>query len=96
MINFRLRDEDLPRLDAACQTVNMTRSDFIRAAVAEKVNRLDGKTANKESMKAAEGRGKAKPKVTGHFPDCPKNPACQFQRTVTGIQVCTTCGLKRA
>ena len=95
MVNFRLREEDMPKLDLACQMLGLTRSDFIRSAVAEKVERTRGKTENVE-MKAAAGRGKAKPKVNGKFPDCPKNPACNFQRTNIGIQVCTTCGLKRA
>lgn len=92
MINFRLREEDLPRLDAAAERAGMSRSDFIRQAVTEYVARLDGR----QGALAAEGkRGKAKPRAEGlKFEDCPKNPACQLVRLNTGVKACRVCGRK--
>ena len=94
MINFRLREEDIPKLDAAAKMSGMNRSDFIRLAVSEKVASMG---VSQESLAAKDGRGEAKSKNSpGPFPDCPKSSNCKFQRSVTGIRVCATCGLKSA
>jgi len=93
MLNFRLRQADVVKLDALVEALGVTRSDFIRQAVAEKVGRMDGKTVE---LLPSKGRGKQAPKSGGPFPDCPKNEACSFSRTTTGIQVCSTCGVKRS
>jgi len=95
MMNFRLRNEDIPKLDAAAKKMNMSRSDFIRAAVSEHVARV---TQHKGKLEAAPHRGEAKKAQPGtkKFPDCPKNPACSFRKELTGIKICTTCGVKTA
>lgn len=95
MINFRLREEDIPKLDAAARTAGMTRSDFIRKAVTELVARY---TSHDAPLEAAPGRGQAAPKVDRKMPfaDCPRNVACKLQRLPTGVKLCSTCGIKTA
>lgn len=90
MINFRLRQEDVPRLDAAVKRSGMSRSDFIRMAVTEYVARMDGRD---EALQNEGGRGKAKVSSTkGKFNDCPRNAACKIVAPKIGAKVCTTCG----
>jgi hypothetical protein len=94
MMNFRLRSEDVPKLDAAAKAAGLTRSDFVRRAVTELVARYTGE---RKPMEAAGTRGPAAPKQSSKgypFPDCPKNPACKFQKLPTGIKLCQTCGIK--
>lgn len=95
MINFRLREEDIPKLDAAARTAGMTRSDFIRRAITELVAKY---TRNETPLEAAPGRGPAAPKQDRKmpFPECPKNTACNLQKLPTGIKLCTTCNTKIA
>ena len=95
MINFRLREEDLPKLDAAARTAGMSRSDFIRRAVTEMVGRYTGSDVSLESAKV---RGVAASKVDRKMPfdDCPRNSACRLQRLATGVKLCSTCGIKSA
>jgi Arc/MetJ-type ribon-helix-helix transcriptional regulator len=95
MINFRLREEDIPKLDAAARTAGMTRSDFIRRAITELVARY---TRHEEPLEAASGRGPAaeKPSKRQPFSDCPRNKACKLQKLPTGIKLCGTCGVKIA
>lgn len=93
MINFRLREEDIPKLDAAARSAGMTRSDFIRQAVTELVARY---TRTDVALEAASGRGPAAVKEDRKmpFPDCPKNTACKLQKLPTGIKLCATCNIK--
>lgn len=95
MINFRLREEDLPKLDAAARTAGLSRSDFIRRAVTELVGKYTGTEVSIESAKV---RGAALPKVDRKMPfaDCPRNPACRLQRLPTGVKLCSSCGIKTA
>lgn len=95
MINFRLREEDIPKLDAAARTAGMTRSDFIRKAVTELVAKY---TRNETPLEAAAGRGPSVKQEDRKMPfsDCPKNTACKLQKLPTGIKLCTTCNTKMA
>ncbi len=96
MMNFRLREEDVPKLDAAAKAAGMTRSDFIRRGVTELVAKYTG---DRKPLESAGGRGPALPaqnKKTMPFPDCPKNAACNLTKLPTGIKVCQTCGVRTA
>jgi hypothetical protein len=91
MVNFRLRQEDIPRLNAAVKRSGMTRSDFIRKAVTELVAKMDGQDGE---LAPEGGRGKAKEPVAtkGKFPDCPRNKACQVITLPMGQgKVCKLC-----
>lgn len=92
MINVRLKQSEVARLDAAAQKTGASRSDFIRKAIERELARVGDKGGSVTGVKV---RGKAK---SSKFPydDCPKGPQCQFVRAATGIQVCTTCGHKKA
>lgn len=95
MMNFRLREEDIPKLDAAARALGMDRSTFIRSAVTELVARTINE---RQPMQNAGGRGPSKPKTTSPmpYPDCPRNAACSLTKLPTGIKVCSTCGCKIA
>lgn len=95
MMNFRLRSEDVPKLDAAAKTAGMSRSDFIRQAITEKVARTM-RSVDPE-MAPAPGRGPAiKAEKKMPFPDCPRSAQCKLQKLPTGIKLCTSCGIKIA
>mgnify|MGYP001183582186 CR=1 FL=1 len=91
MVNFRLREEDVPRLDAAAKQAGMSRSDFIREAVARLVASYTSDRKSPVEMRPADGRGPAVEKVRTPFPDCPRSSQCKIQKTTTGVKACLTC-----
>lgn len=91
MINVRLSRAEVARLDKAAEQAGISRSDFMRQAIEHELARR----GDKGSVTGVKVRGKAK-KSKFPYDNCPKGPQCQFARTVTGIQVCGTCGNKRA
>lgn len=91
MVNFRLREEDLVRVDSAAQIVGVSRSDFVRDCVSERVAEIVGGG----DVKALTGRGKAKEKPVTLDANCPKNPYCLFVKDSAGARVCGTCGFRK-
>jgi predicted DNA-binding protein len=93
MTNVRLKKSEVARIDAAAERTGVSRSDFIRRAIEHELAKL-GDTGAVTGVRV---RGKAAKATAKYpYPDCPKGPQCQFARTVTGIRVCSTCGVKRS
>lgn len=88
MVNFRLRDEDVAKIDAAAERLGVSRSDFIRDAVTAK---LAGFTDDSEVSKVGV-RGKAKEATVALHPDCPKSQYCRFVLGPQRKRICAVCG----
>lgn len=91
MVNFRLRDEDVLRIDAAARQLGLSRSDFIRRAVSEFLQDVAGGT----EVGIVGKRGKAKEKAAYMDANCPRNPYCMFVKEASGSRICRTCGYRK-
>lgn len=85
MINFRLTEAEVDRLDQLARIAGMNRSDYIKSCLARALS---------SGVKPAK-----KPERQG--PQCPAgNPrTCEnasWVKLVTGVSLCQTCGVKRA
>lgn len=92
MVNFRLKEEDVDRVDGAAERLSMSRSDFIRKAVSDAVIRYSGGG----KVETVGTRGPAAPK-TDKMKDsgCPNNSYCHFIKDTAGSRTCGTCGVKK-
>lgn len=91
MINFRVKDDDIRRLDNAAKAAGLSRSEFVRRAVSLQVAHYTGDST---PLEAAPHRGKAKEKPATPFPDCPRNAACSLIKLPTGVKACQACSLR--
>lgn len=90
MVNFRVKEQDLVRIDEAAERTRQSRSDFIRTAVSEAVQtRVGGGAVTKVGV-----RGKATEKAQMLDEGCPKNRYCVFTK-IPGGTICSTCGVTR-
>ena len=95
MINCRLKQEEVAKIDAVAQKMGMTRSAFFRKALTEALAKYAG---DETPVTGVRVRGKEKPKTPSKYPHstCPKGPQCQWVKAPTGVKICTTCKIKRA
>ena len=91
MINFRLKDDDIKRLDQAAKQAGKSRSSFVRDAVSKAVTQYTGDT---KPLEAASSRGSGVKKSGTPFLDCPRNTNCSLVRLPTGVKACQTCSLR--
>jgi hypothetical protein len=91
MVNFRLREEDVERIDRAAAQLGISRSDFIRRAVSDEVREVLGGG----DVSTVGVRGRAKEKANMMDGNCPKNSYCVFIRDSNRNRICQTCGFKR-
>lgn len=92
MVNFRLRDEDVVRIDQAASTLGLSRSDFIRRAVSEFLQDVAGGS----EVGVVGKRGKAKEKASTLDGNCPRNSYCVFVKDSDRSRVCRTCGYRKS
>lgn len=94
MVNVRLKSSEVARIDAAADKMKMSRSAFIRDALTKALAQVgDGTTVTGVKVR---GKASKQPKQAYPYEDCPKGQYCQWVKAPTGIQICTTCGLKKA
>lgn len=92
MVNFRLREEDVARIDGAAQKLGVSRSEFIRIAVSDAISDVVGG----EAVGVVGVRGKAKEKAAMMDDRCPKNSYCIFVKDASRVPTCRTCGFRRS
>lgn len=86
MVNFRMKQSELEAIDAVANRLGVTRSDFIRDAVKERIARHVSESPVAIPSGPSQGcKGGGNPR------------ACQIKqlaKLATGVKVCTVCGVR--
>ena len=86
MLNFRAKDEFIERIDAAADALGLSRSDFIRQAVEERLGAIGPVARTRRPQQPKTPRA---PKASAG--GCP-HPAAAVSRLATGVRLCGACG----
>lgn len=93
MVNVRLKEDEVAKIDRVAEKLGQTRSAFIRRALTESLARYTGDETPVTGVRVR-GKEKAAPARALAFPDCPRNTACKMTTLPTKVKLCQTCGLK--